>query len=577
MLPFTTETLRKAEVLEKTLGSQILTEDIIESMEIQIESTAGWVKTPLSASNISQEPAPVNLINKNDIMATLGLKQNFRLASIDLDYPGPYEKLFDEPLNYDETPPLAGSVEEELNNVTDDAAHRIADAKFIFGPHHSKCCIATHLDATSDHLPLLTTIGWRDAPNAPKTHQRLKPDSLNSTLFQNLLSSSVKLVAPVPSHSTTDSFYKLAEGIIQAIQLAYSGAARCSLGHSKGYPTHGGTNPERKAERNIYRGVFKRAKESFRTKVDQANTGKDNFAMTKWHKSRGTYRSTPLRRLFLLNNFLVNSTDMGDIFFDVPSVPVRSISLPPLTLQEVRTSVLKIAWPLIKDHIYTLWARCLSVGHHPKCFRHATLVMLQKQNKSDLSSPRFYRHIALLSFLGKGLERLIAKRLAWISVKHKILASQHFGALPYRSAVDLTTCLTHNVERALNEARTPSMPTLDVKGAFDAVLPGRLVRQLREQGWPLHIVRWVGSFATDRMVQIYLDDEMGPPQNITCGLSQGSPVSPILFMLYFSPLSKLGSPLKKFCFAEDIAILAIKNSLSENSQELSNSLAEAIK
>ncbi|POS87043.1 hypothetical protein EPUL_001932 [Erysiphe pulchra] len=112
MLPFTTKAARKAEVLEKT---QIPTEDTIESMEIQIESTTE--ETPLSASNISQEVAPVNLIDKTDIAATLDHKQNFRLASIDLDYPGPYEKLFDEPLNYDEIPPLAGSVEEELNNV----------------------------------------------------------------------------------------------------------------------------------------------------------------------------------------------------------------------------------------------------------------------------------------------------------------------------------------------------------------------------------------------------------------------------------------------------------------------------
>ncbi|POS82067.1 hypothetical protein EPUL_006578, partial [Erysiphe pulchra] len=69
MLQFTTEALHKAEVFEKSLGLKVPNEDIIESMEIQIESTAG--ETPLSASNISQEPAPVNLIDKNEITATL--------------------------------------------------------------------------------------------------------------------------------------------------------------------------------------------------------------------------------------------------------------------------------------------------------------------------------------------------------------------------------------------------------------------------------------------------------------------------------------------------------------------------
>lgn len=74
-------------------------------MEIQIESTAG--KIPLSALNISQEPAQINQNDKTDNTTISGAKQKFRLASIDLDSPRLYEKLFDEPLNYNELPPHA--------------------------------------------------------------------------------------------------------------------------------------------------------------------------------------------------------------------------------------------------------------------------------------------------------------------------------------------------------------------------------------------------------------------------------------------------------------------------------------
>lgn len=147
--------------------------------------------------------------------------------------------------------------------------------------------------------------------------------------------------------------------------------------------------------------------------------------------------------------------------------------------------------------------------HNP--IGHAVLVMLQKPNKPDLSSPRSYRPIALLSVLGKGLERPLARRNAWIAIKEKILASQQFGVLPGRSAVDHTTFLTHDVERALNEGRTASMLTLDDKGSFDAVLPGRLVRRMREQGWPEYLAKLAVSFATNRTVQIRLDGETGPP------------------------------------------------------------------
>ena len=62
------------------------------------------------------------------------------------------------------------------------------------------------------------------------------------------------------------------------------------------------------------------------------------------------------------------------------------------------------------------------------------------------------------------------------------------------------------MEDALYRRQTASLLTLDVKGAFDAVLPGRLVRRLREQGWPSNLVSWVASFATGRTVYIRLDD-----------------------------------------------------------------------
>jgi hypothetical protein len=126
--------------------------------------------------------------------------------------------------------------------------------------------------------------------------------------------------------------------------------------------------------------------------------------------------------------------------------------------------------------------------------------------------------------------------MAWLAVTLQVTNSQQFGALPLRSSVDLTTCLTHDVEKALASGYKASLLTIDVKGAFDAVLPGRLTYRLREQGWPDHLVRWVYSFTTQRTVRIRLDGETGPEIAIQCGLPQGSPVSPILFILYIAPL-----------------------------------------
>ena len=59
--------------------------------------------------------------------------------------------------------------------------------------------------------------------------------------------------------------------------------------------------------------------------------------------------------------------------------------------------------------------------------------------KRDRSLPKSYRPIALLSCLGKGLERLLARRLAHSALKLGILARDQCSAVPKRAATDLTT------------------------------------------------------------------------------------------------------------------------------------------
>ena len=62
--------------------------------------------------------------------------------------------------------------------------------------------------------------------------------------------------------------------------------------------------------------------------------------------------------------------------------------------------------------------------------------------------PNAWRPIALLSCLGKGLERLIARRLAYAAIKHGVLNPQQFRALLKRAATDLVACLVHNIKVA---------------------------------------------------------------------------------------------------------------------------------
>jgi hypothetical protein len=108
----------------------------------------------------------------------------------------------------------------------------------------------------------------------------------------------------------------------------------------------------------------------------------------------------------------------------------------------ITVRLLRACWDTIKKPVRQLFEACLNLGYHPKPFRTAEIVMLRKPAKKDLANPRSWRPIALLSCLGKELERIFAKRVSSLSVALGIISPQQAGATPTHSATDLLACLT---------------------------------------------------------------------------------------------------------------------------------------
>ncbi len=237
----------------------------------------------------------------------------------------------------------------------------------------------------------------------------------------------------------------------------------------------------------------------------------------------------------------------------------------------ITVRLLKACWPTIKEPVRRLFQACLEIGHHPLAFRTADVIMLRKNDKKDLTSVRSWRPISLLSCLGKGLERLVARRVAETAVQRRVLSPQQAGALPKRSATDLLACLTHEIEHALETRLTASMITLDVKGAFDATLRRRLVLCILRQGWPVSLARFVSSFMQNRKARVRLEDRATSISRIRCGLPQGSPLSPILFLLSLAEVL-LQDTTHRFGYADDLCIYRIGHHLEDNAAKLSQDL-----
>jgi len=151
--------------------------------------------------------------------------------------------------------------------------------------------------------------------------------------------------------------------------------------------------------------------------------------------------------------------------------------------------LLEAAWPWISDWVLELYRRSLKLRHFPAPFKLARMVFLGKPGKKDYTKVNTSRPISLLSNLGKGLERIIARTLAYRAIASNLVATQQAGAVPGRSATDLIAALIHDCEAARDKKRHRALMLMDIRGGFNAVQHQRLVNRLNQQGWGQEITQ----------------------------------------------------------------------------------------
>src|ERR1700710_409935 len=233
---------------------------------------------------------------------------------------------------------------------------------------------------------------------------------------------------------------------------------------------------------------------------------------------------------------------------------------------------IRVAHSYIPDHFNSLYKTLLHAGLHPTCWKEATVVIIKKVGKHDYGITKAYRPISLLNCLGKISEKIMATRLAHMAEKYRLLHQLQIGGRPKRSPIDAVMLLTSIIDQGKREGKITSTLCIDVKGAFDNVFSKRLLQTLTHMRLNPAIIRWVDSFVTDRLASLTFDTESEPMTPITTGIPQGSPVSPILFLLYlqalFIQLDQIHLHITSPSYIDDICLLVQGKSATSNARKL---------
>ena len=223
----------------------------------------------------------------------------------------------------------------------------------------------------------------------------------------------------------------------------------------------------------------------------------------------------------------------------------------------------------ILSEIFTL---SLRAGYIPKAWKQASVLVIKKPNKIA-SDPGNYRPISLLNCLGKLLETIVTSQLkSWAESNHKINIEQS-GFRAKRSTQDQLFRLTQQIAQGLNRRQTTSAIFLDIEKAFDRVWHNGLRYKLAQLDTPPHLLKWVSNFLNNRKMQITINNKHSKTISVKYGVPQGSPLSPLLFLLYVADC-----PIKSMTrcsgtqFADDLSICTTSRSVNLNIKNLQAAL-----
>src|SRR6266536_2298578 len=104
---------------------------------------------------------------------------------------------------------------------------------------------------------------------------------------------------------------------------------------------------------------------------------------------------------------------------------------------------------------------------------------------------------------------------------------------------------------------------INVKEAFNYISTNQLIKIYIDLDLPKLLCSWIDSFLVDKKIQLAFNNGTNIKTDIQIGIPQGSPISPILFLIYirnlFQDLESRG-----MSYIDDISLVASSKSIKEN-------------
>lgn len=329
--------------------------------------------------------------------------------------------------------------------------------------------------------------------------------------------------------------------------------------------------------KQTYSGVMKFNNITATTNVEKANLFADYFEKEVYFEAEDAepYHNYITHKTNIIRQNMYNQirqTTWNVITSAEVKVHIKQLRNSSTGQDNVHNRCLKNYTELLVKHLTDLFNQILIQGHIPKMWKQANIIVLLKPNK-DKQSPSSYRPISLLSCLGKLLEKIIKSRLMLEVERRQLLPQHQAGFRSKKSTINNIVRLERYAKDNLIRSRHSAVIFFDIKAAFDSVWYDGLIYKINDFNLPPYLTNYLISFLNDRTANIEFESTLSRPFKLKSGTPQGSPLSPILYILYTADsMNGIPDHTEHGLFADDTALWTSSNTTSSISSRLQQSV-----
>lgn len=240
----------------------------------------------------------------------------------------------------------------------------------------------------------------------------------------------------------------------------------------------------------------------------------------------------------------------------------------------IHNRCLKNYTSLLVKHLEKIFNAIIDLGYIPNVWKKANIILLLKPKK-DQAHPSSYRPISLLSCLGKVLEKIIKVRLLKELEARNILPTHQAGFRSHRNTIYNILRLERFASEQLQKRQHSAVIFFDIKAAFDCVWYDGLIYKLNDLRLPEYLIQYIISFLEHRTGLIEIGNTLSRIFILKSGTPQGSPLSPLLYIIYTSDsINHINKATEYGLFADDTALWSSSNTITNLSHRLQTSIDE---